>query len=76
MENFVVVLILILILGGAGGYVYKAKKRGVKCIGCPAGGSCGHKTETGSGCVCDSGCNRNCSSKCSGNCNCSKKEEL
>ena len=40
MENVIIVLILALILGGAGLYVYKAKKRGAKCIGCPDGGNC------------------------------------
>ena len=29
-----------LILGGAAGYIYKAKKKGVKCIGCPQGSKC------------------------------------
>ena len=31
------------IVGAAAGYVYKEKKRGTKCIGCPEGSSCsGH----------------------------------
>ena len=33
-------VVLGLILGGAAGYVYKAKKKGVKCIGCPDGSKC------------------------------------
>lgn len=40
MENFVVAASLILLIGGAVSYLVKAKKRGVKCVGCPAGGSC------------------------------------
>lgn len=40
MTNLIVILILALILGLAVGYIVKAKKRGVKCIGCPAGGTC------------------------------------
>ena len=40
METLIVIVILVLILGGAVGYMYKAKKRGVKCIGCPSGGKC------------------------------------
>ena len=40
MGDYIVAAILILILGAAALYVYKAKKRGVKCIGCPDGGKC------------------------------------
>ena len=37
----VILAVLILgILGLAAGYVYKAKKSGKKCIGCPESGSC------------------------------------
>lgn len=43
MANAIVVLIVVLILGAAITYIVKAKKAGVKCIGCPAGGTCsGH----------------------------------
>ena len=41
MENYILIAVLILILGGAGLYIYKAKKKGQKCIGCPSGGKCG-----------------------------------
>ena len=40
MENYILIAVLILILGGAGLYIYKAKKKGQKCIGCPSGGKC------------------------------------
>lgn len=40
MANVIVLIILALILGGAITYIVKAKKSGVKCIGCPAGGNC------------------------------------
>ena len=40
MENIILIAVLAIILGGAGVYVYKAKKRGQKCIGCPSGGKC------------------------------------
>lgn len=56
MENIVIILILAAILGGAALYIYKAKKSGAKCIGCPDSGSCG-------------GCSGNCSG-CSGHCSC------
>lgn len=35
MENFVIVAILFLIIGGIFLYIYKEKKSGKKCIGCP-----------------------------------------
>lgn len=41
MENLIILAMLGLILGGAAGYVYKSKKKGVKCIGCPCSSSCG-----------------------------------
>lgn len=43
MTNVLLIIALLLIIGAAVIYIIKAKKRGVKCIGCPAGGSCnGH----------------------------------
>ena len=41
MADFVVIAAIVLIVGGAVRYIRKAKKRGVKCIGCPKGCSCG-----------------------------------
>lgn len=40
MENIIVIALLVLIIGFAAFYVYKAKKSGKKCIGCPDSGSC------------------------------------
>ena len=40
MENVIAVIILAALVGGAVAYIVKSKKSGVKCIGCPAGGSC------------------------------------
>lgn len=40
MTDLIALLILVLILGLAVAYIVKAKKKGVKCIGCPAGGNC------------------------------------
>ena len=40
MTDIVIVLVVLAIVGAALRYVYKAKKSGAKCIGCPAGGSC------------------------------------
>ena len=41
MTDLVIILVLVLIVGTAAGYVYRAKKKGSKCIGCPNSGSCG-----------------------------------
>ena len=40
MVDVIVIMILILMVGSAVAYMIKAKKSGVKCVGCPAGGSC------------------------------------
>ena len=40
MENWIVIGILLLVLGAAGFYVYKSKKSGKKCIGCPDAAMC------------------------------------
>lgn len=40
MLNFIVWSIVLLILGGAIWYIIRAKKKGVKCIGCSAGAMC------------------------------------
>ena len=47
MENILIILIVAGMVGLAGRYLWKAKKRGVKCVGCPDGCSCG-----GCGCQC------------------------
>ena len=46
IADIVIIAVIVAILGLAARYVYKAKKSGAKCIGCPNGGS---------GCSC--GCN-------------------
>jgi len=40
MANIAVILVLVAIVGGASLYIYKAKKNGAKCIGCPSGRTC------------------------------------
>ncbi len=40
MTDMVISIILLAIVGLAARYVYRAKKSGAKCIGCPAAGSC------------------------------------
>jgi len=40
MENLILALVLAVIIGLAAFYIYKAKKSGAKCIGCPSGTAC------------------------------------
>ena len=40
MTDIIVIAVLAVIVGFAARYVYKAKKSGAKCIGCPAAKSC------------------------------------
>ena len=49
MENLIILAVVAVILALAGRYLYKAKKRGARCIGCPGGCSCNGKT---GGCQC------------------------
>jgi len=49
MINFVIVLVIMLMVGGALAYIRKEKKRGVRCVGCPDGGTCGGKCSGCSG---------------------------
>ena len=53
MESVIVAVIVLAILGAACLYIYKAKKSGAKCIGCPAGGGC---ASHGKGHTCGCGC--------------------
>ena len=41
IENIIILVVVGLIVGLAGGYIYRAKKRGVKCVGCPHSKTCG-----------------------------------
>ena len=43
MENFIVIGILIILVGTAVFYIYREKKKGRKCIGCPSAGCCSKK---------------------------------
>lgn len=41
MTDFLVALVVLLIICLAVVYIVKEKKKGAKCIGCPAAGTCG-----------------------------------
>ena len=57
MENAILIIVILLILGLASWYVIRAKKNGKKCIGCPDGCCNTKKEEKSAGCGCGcSGC--------------------
>ncbi len=44
MSDLVILVIVAAVVALAGLYVYRAKKRGQKCVGCPHSKKCGSKT--------------------------------
>lgn len=55
MDNLIVGVILAIILGAAIYYIYKEKKKGVRCVGCPYAGECAAKAKAAGGsCGCPS----------------------
>lgn len=50
MDNLKVIAVLLVIIGLAVTYVVRAKKRGVKCIGCSAGCTCKKVGDAGNFC--------------------------
>lgn len=40
MADLITILIILLAVGGASWYLYKAKKRGQTCVGCPYSKQC------------------------------------
>ncbi len=68
--DIIAILAIVLILGGAILYIVKAKKSGVKCIGCPHSKVCKSNQKK------NTGCNGESCSCCSHNdCGCCKKEQ-
>ena len=54
MKDLILITVLLLILGLAVFYIVRAKKKGVKCIGCPSNAQCSGKC---------AGCSGNCCGK-------------
>lgn len=58
MINVIIALVIVAIIGAAIAYIVGAKKKGAKCIGCPASGECcsvrkaTDSQDTGCGCGC------------------------
>ena len=49
MTDIIVIAVVAVIVGLALRYIIRAKKKGVKCIGCPQGGKCAQR-ESCTGC--------------------------
>ena len=45
MKNIIVAILLVIIAVMAALYVYKQKRKGAGCIGCPAGANCPNKNK-------------------------------
>ena len=71
MADFIIAGILIIVVGIAVAYIVKAKRKGVKCIGCPASGHCSAKQEAHSACSC--GADNGCHCEEHGGCSCHKE---
>ena len=52
MKDLILIFVIALILGLVIVYLWRAKKKGVKCVGCPDSGSCSGKCAGCSGCSC------------------------
>lgn len=50
-SDIILIVLIVAIIGGAVAYIYKAKKRGQKCIGCPHSRECSG-CSTGESCQC------------------------
>ena len=50
MTDLILFVILAAIIAAASLFIYKEKKRGVKCIGCPAACNCAGKNGAASSC--------------------------
>lgn len=55
MQDMIIVAVILVIVGLAVRYIYKAKKSGAKCVGCAVGDGCCSKAQAkaeGAGCGC------------------------
>lgn len=53
MTNLIIIAVVLIILAAAISYIVKAKRQGVKCIGCPVAGTCSHGGSGEEGCSCN-----------------------
>lgn len=52
MSDIVASVFLVLALAGAIAYIVRAKRAGVKCVGCPVAGSCADRDRASAECSC------------------------
>jgi len=55
MTDYILVVVILFIVGAAVAYIVKEKKKGTKCIGCPAAATC----PSAHGGKCSGGCHSN-----------------
>ena len=53
--DLIVLLVLVVVVGLVSWYLYRAKKKGIKCIGCPDGVKCAGRCDGCSGNCCGNG---------------------
>ena len=51
--DYVIIFVILVVIGLAGWFMYRSKKNGKKCIGCPDSGKCGQSCGN---CSCGGGC--------------------
>jgi hypothetical protein len=54
MENIVVIVVLVLIIGLAVTWIIREKKKGIKCVGCPNAQTCSMAQKQKCNGMCDS----------------------
>ena len=60
MVDIIIGIVIVVLVACAIRYIVKAKKSGVRCIGCPQAGTCGSKEHTQGSCgSCSCGCHSN-----------------
>ena len=57
--NYLAIVLIFLVVGGAVTYIIKAKKSGQKCIGCPDSKNCSSGGCSGGCSGCNGGCANN-----------------
>lgn len=53
ISNIIIIMILLAAVFGACYYIYREKKKGRQCIGCPSSGSCPRSNNGKSVCSCN-----------------------
>ncbi len=53
MGDLITILVILAVLGLAGAYVWRSKKKGAACIGCPDSSTCSGKCQGCKGCGCE-----------------------